>query len=157
MSDSKRPGRRSSRLTLAIVASGLLILASAVSVAAASPDSSKGSGITNPGPGGGTPPEWSDGAIRIRPDSSVRSLQRQAWDHITVSPNGKKLTVYFWMGVQDCYGLGKVDVVRRDGPLKIKLWTGIRDGAEHMICIDLAQLYKTVIHLDRPIIGGGTF
>jgi hypothetical protein len=155
LNSNQRAGHRSSRLTFAIVAGALLILASAVSVAAASPDSSKGTSITNPGPGGGTPPEWGDGATRIKPDASVRSLSRQAWDHITVSPNGKKLVVYFWMGVQDCYGLGRVDVVRRDGQVTVKLWTGIQKGAEHMICIDLAQLYKTVVHLDRPIIGGG--
>jgi hypothetical protein len=144
----KRPGGRSSRFTFAIIASGLLILASAISVAAAGP-----AGSTSPG--GGLPPEWGDGATRINPDPSVRSLHRQAWDHITVVPTGKKLVVYFWMGVQDCNGLGRVDVVRRDGQLTIKLWTGIPKGAEHMTCIDLAQLYKTVVRLDRPIIGGG--
>lgn len=61
------------------------------------------------------------------------------------------------MGVQDCNGLGRVDAVRRDGQLTIKLWTGIPKGAEHVICPEIAQLYKTVVHLDRPIIGGGNF
>lgn len=150
MSDSmQRPMRRSSRLALSIVATGLLILATSASVAATSPNTSTGSGSTNPGPSG-------DGATRINPDPSVRQLHRQAWDHVSVSANGKRLVVYFWMGVEDCNGLGRVDVSRHNGQLIIKLWTGIPKGAEHMICPELAQLYKTVVHLNRPIIGGGS-
>jgi len=146
----QHPSRRPSRLTFAVVASGLLILATAASVVAAGPNTSTGSRVVNPDP-------TADGATRINPDPSVRHLARQAWDHITVSANGKRLVVYFWMGVQDCNGLGRVDAVRRDGQLTIKLWTGIPKGAEHMICPEIAQLYKTVVHLDRPIIGGGNF
>lgn len=151
MSDTM-PARRPRRLALSLLASGLLILVTAVSVSASNPN-----GSTSPGGGATPPPSWGDGATRVNPDPSVRSLSRQAWDHIKVSPNGKKLTVYFWMGVQDCYGLGRVDVVRRDGQLIVKLWTGIQKGAEHTTCIEIAQLYKTVVHLDRPIIGGGNF
>ena len=149
MSDSmKRPRRRSSRLTLSILATGLLMLATTVSAAAAGPDSPVSGGGTNPGPSG-------DGATRVSPDPTVNNLHRQAWDHIRVSANGKRLVVYFWMGIQDCYGLGRVDVSRHDGQLKIKLWTGTPAGAENLVCPEIAQLYKTVVHLQRPIIGGG--
>ena len=149
MSDSpQRPIRRPRRLSLAIMATGLLVLATSASAYAASPDKP----ISSP-PGSSAPS--GDGATRINPDPNVTSLHRQSWDHIKVSANGKKLVVYFWMGVQDCYGLGRVDVSRNHGQLSIKLWTGIQPGAEHMICPEIAQLYKTVIHLDRPIITGG--
>jgi len=147
MSDTTQPTRRS-RFTLAIAATALLLLASAASVAAAGPDSPIGSGTTPPGPSG-------DGATRVYPDSTVTNLHRSAWDHIKVSANGTKLTVYFWMGIQDCNGLGRVDVSRNNGQLKIKLWTGTPEGAEKLICPEIAQLYKTVVHLNRPIIGGG--
>lgn len=149
MSDSmQRPMRRSRRVALSIVATGLLILATSASVAAASADSSVGSSGAGPAPVG-------DGATRISPDPSVLYLHRQAWDHIRVSANGKRLVVYFWMGIQDCNGLGRVDVSRHRGQLTIKLWTGTPAGAENLICPEIAQFYKTVIHLDRPIIGGG--
>ncbi len=150
MSNSIQHPPRRSLLTFAIVVSGLLALTTAASVIAAGPNTSSGARASNPSPSG-------EGATRINPDPSVRHLHRQAWDRITVSADGKRLVVYFWMGVQDCNGLGRVDVVRRDGQLKIKLWTGIPKGAEHMICPEIAQLYKTVVHLDRPIIGGGNF
>ena len=151
MSDSmQRPGRRPSRLRLSIVATALLILATSATVAAASPDSSTGSGTTDPGPAG-------DGATRVYPDRTVVNLHRQGWDQVRVSANGKRLVVYFWMGIQDCNGLGRVDVSRNNGQLTIKLWTGTPAGAENLVCPELAQLYKTVVHLDRPIITGGTF
>lgn len=146
----RSPGRRSS-LSLTIVGSALLVLLTAATVSAASPDTSIGTRVQNPAPFG-------DGAIRVGPNPRVVDLHRQAWDHITVSPNGKKLTVYFWNGVQACYGLGRVDVTHSsNGQLNVQLWTGIKPHAIGMLCIELAQLYKTVIHLDNPIIGGGTF
>ena len=148
MSDSLQPAtRRPRRLALSIVASGLLILVTAASVTAAGPNFSTGTG-------GGTPPSSGDGATRVNPDPTVTNLHRSAWDHIRVSANGKKLTVYFWMGLQDCNGLGRVDVSRQNGQLKIKLWTGTPAGAENVVCPEIAQFYKTVVHLDRPIIGG---
>jgi len=153
MSDSSQlPTRRPRRLALSLVASGLLILVTAASVSAGNPD-----GSTSPGGATPPPPPWGDGATRVNPDPTVINLHRSAWDHIKVSANGKRLVVYFWMGIQDCNGLGRVDVSRHNGQLKIKLWTGTPKGGENLICPEIAQLYKTVVHLDRPIIGGGLF
>ncbi len=73
-----------------------------------------------------------------------------------VSANGKRLTVYFWMGIQDCYGLGHVDVSRNDGQLKVQLWTGTQPDSVGSVCPELAQLYKTIVRLHRPLIQGGT-
>ena len=149
MSDTmQRPGGRRSRLGLAMVASGLLVLLVSANVAAAGPDSS-----TSSSPGGQAP--FGDGATRVHPNSHIVYLSQTPWDHVKVSPSGKRVTVYFWMGVQACYGLGQVDVSRHDGQLSIQLWTGIRPRAIGMVCPELAQLYKTVIYLHRPIIGGG--
>ena len=108
-------------------------------------DTSTSSGTSNQTPAG-------DGATRVYPNSRIVGLNQTAWDHVKVSVDGKRVVVYFWMGVQACYGLGQVDVSRHDGQLKIQLWTGIRPRAIGMVCPELAQLYKTVIHLNRPII-----
>jgi len=145
-----RASRTRSRVAFAIVFSGLLVLTSVTSVFAAGSNSPVSSGTTGPAPAG-------DGATRIYPDPTVMDLHRQAWDHITVSSDGKRLVVYFWMGVEACNGLGRVDVTRHDGQLKIKLWTGTPPHAIGMVCPELAQLYKTVVHLKRPIIGGQPF
>jgi hypothetical protein len=127
------------KIPSALVAGALVLAFSATSVLAGG-DTSVGSDGTPPAPGGG-------GAVRVSPDPTVVDLHRTAWDHIRISANGKRLVVYFWMGAQDCYGLGKVNVVQKGGTLKIKLWTGTRATAKDMACIDIAQLYKTVIYL----------
>ena len=119
---------------------GALVLAFSTTSVLAGNDTSVGSTGVPPIPG-------SVGAIRVSPDPTVVDLHRTAWDHIRISPNGRRLVVYFWMGPQDCYGLGKVNVVQKGGTLRIKLFTGTRPIAQDMACIDLAQLYKTVIYL----------
>jgi len=134
------------RLAFSVVASGLLVLGSVATVAAAQPSTSTA--------GASTLVPLGDGATRIWPSPKIVDLQRQAWDHITVGAGGKRLVVYFWMGPEACNGLGKVDVSRHDGSLQIQLWTGIRPHKMGFVCPEYAQLYKTVVHLDRPIIGG---
>ena len=134
------------RLAFSIVASGLLVLGSVATVAAAQPSTSKSSAATVV--------PFGDGATRIWPNSKIVDLHRQAWDHVAVSASGKRLVVYFWMGPQACNGLGKVNVSRHDGSVNIQLWTGIRPHKIGFVCPEYAQLYKTVVHLDRPIIGG---
>ena len=134
------------RIAFSVVASGFLILGSVAGVAAAQRPTSD--------PGGAKLAPWSDGAVRIRPNSNVVDLHRQAWDHITVSANGKRLVVYFWMGPEACNGLGRVDVSRHHGRLDIQLWTGIPPHTIGMVCPEYAQLYKTVVQLKQPIIRG---
>ena len=130
---------KNSRISVGLVGAALLLLFSASTVAAGSGDTSVGSGTT-PGPGAG-------GATRIYPNPAIVDLHRTAWDHVRISRDGKRLAVYFWMGPQACYGLGKVDVVQRGGTLKIKLWTGTQPDAIGMVCPEIAQLFKTVIYL----------
>jgi hypothetical protein len=127
------------KIPSALVA-GALVLAFSASTVVAGSDTSVGSDGTPPAPGSG-------GAVRVSPDPTVVDLHRTAWDHVRISPNGKRLVVYFWMGAQECYGLGKVKVVQDGASLKIKLWTGTRPQAAGMACIEIAQLYKTVIYL----------
>ncbi len=143
---TKRHSNASLRVGISILASGLMILGTVASVAAAQPQSTA--------PGSANLAPWSDGALRIRPSAKVVDLHRQAWDHIKVSANGKRLVIYFWMGPKACNGLGRVDVTRSAGQVNIQLWTGIPPHRIGFLCPEYAQLYKTVVHLNRPIIQG---
>jgi hypothetical protein len=153
---NRRPGRR----WLPLLAAGLLALATSASTLAASPSGASSGNARDPNrpvhSGHLVPHPQGDGATLVKPDPNVVDLNRQPWDHIKVSANGKRLTVYFWMGPQDCYGLGHVDVSRNDGQLKIHLWTGTQPDAAGTVCPALAQLYKTIVRLHRPLIQGGT-
>jgi hypothetical protein len=69
-----------------------------------------------------------------------------------VSADGRSLEVYFWMGVEDCYGLHSVEVTPSDSGIGISLLTGTAADAEGRLCIALAELYSTTVKLRVPII-----
>ena len=94
-----------------------------------------------------------DGAALAVIDPSLQDLHPQPWDSISVSADGRTLTVYFYNGVSDCYGLGKVDVSSDSGRLTVTLFTGRVPGSQ--VCVELAQLYKTIITLQQPLIVDG--
>jgi hypothetical protein len=95
-------------------------------------------------------------ATPIEPDDSLVSPTPVPFDHVTVGADGRTLTVYFWMGVQECNGLHSVVVEPTGSGITLTVLTGIPEDAISRICIELAQLYSTVITLDEPIIVDGT-
>ncbi len=101
------------------------------------------------------PPVATNGATAVEPDPRIVDLRKQAWDHITVSSDGRSLEVYFWGGTLDCYGLGRVDVSTTNGTLTVQLWTGTQPDAVGKACVDIAQLFVTTVTLNSPLIGGG--
>jgi hypothetical protein len=98
------------------------------------------------------PADCGDGATAIAADPTVQDPRPIAWDHIVVAPDGRSLTVYFWMGVQDCNGLHSVVVTPTDTGIDVSVLVGIPAGTESRICIELAQLYRTTVVLDEPLI-----
>ncbi len=92
------------------------------------------------------------GATPIEPDPTVTDPRPQAWDHITVASDGQTLSIYFWMGVEDCNGLHSVSVDRIEAGIDIQLLTGTPAGAGRIACIAIAQQYVTSVALDQPLI-----
>jgi len=103
-------------------------------------------------PGEPNPP-FEDGATVAEPRPGLVGIRQQAWEHVLVAPDGRTVTVYFWSGVPECHGLDRVDVVPAEGGVDINVFTGNVPGDQ--VCIELAQLYKVVVVLDAPVIGGG--
>jgi hypothetical protein len=97
-------------------------------------------------------PGCTETATPIEPDPAVLDPRPTAWDHVVVSADGRSLEVYFWMGVEGCYGLHSVEVTPADGGIGITLLTGIAPGAEGRLCVALAQLYSTTVTLEVPLI-----
>lgn len=132
----------------------------------------------DPGGGGGTGP----GVVKPGPDDPIatvptdptpvdpdswwqtiqarhdlQNLHAQAWDHVSLSPDGRTLTVYFWGGVQGCYGLADVQVSRTTGGVAtVTLITGTPPAMGDFACIDVAAAYKTIVQLDEPLIVDGS-
>lgn len=137
-----------------ILAALLVLLVSAAPAAAQDispsaslgPDTPVSSGPVEPGVEG-------DGAMLAEPQDGLTDIRTQGWDHIDVAADGRTLTVYYWNGVDTCYGLAGVIVGEADGVVTIELKVGTQPGVE--ACIEIAQLYKTIVVLDAPVIGGG--
>jgi hypothetical protein len=96
-----------------------------------------------------------DGPIPAEPDPSMVDQVERAWEYVLVGPDGRTLSVHFWNGVETCYGLARVEVSRGEQSVDIRLWTGTRPEAVDMACIEIAQMYRTEVVLDEPILGGG--
>jgi hypothetical protein len=105
-----------------------------------------------PPPGEPEPP-FADGATPVVPEDGLLDIIEVPWDHITVAPDGRTLTVYFWSGAEACYGLAGVVVDVSGAVPVITLQTGTRPGVD--VCIAIAQLYSTQVVLEAPIVGGG--
>lgn len=106
--------------------------------------------------GGGAPidPDASWQPTSVTP--GLHDLRPQAWDHLSVAPDGRTVTVYFWGGVDTCYGLGDVRVTAVNGVPTITLLTGARPLPANTACIDIAVGYRTTITLDQPIMRDGS-
>ena len=98
-------------------------------------------------------PDTESGATVAVPQDGLRDIHRVFWEHVDVAANGQQLTVYYWNGVDTCYGLASVDAQWVHGTLDIQLWTGTLPHVD--ACIDMAQLYQTVVQIDRQLITGG--
>lgn len=79
-----------------------------------------------------------------------------AWDHVTISPDGVSLTVFFPNGAEGCFGLDRIEVVPgENGTLTVTPYVGFRVDAANVRCVQVEETYQTTITLDAPILGGG--
>ena len=96
-----------------------------------------------------------DGATPAVPNPNVTGAQPVPYDHVTVGPDGRTLTIYYWYGAEGCYGLKQVDTAWTEQGLVITIWAGMLPEAVNRMCIDLAQLYSTVVVLEQPVFLNG--
>ena len=145
--------RLSPRFVMSLMSALLLVAVAASGAMAQSPspvvppDTSVDAPAASPDPG--------DGAIPAMPNPRVTGAAPTPWTRIDVAPDGRTLTVYFWNGAAGCYGMQDVQVTVVDGLTTVTVYTGMLPEAVNRLCIEIAQLYKTVVVLDAPILGGG--
>ncbi len=94
------------------------------------------------------------GATPVEPQPGIVDAFPHAWNHIDVAADGKTITVYYWGGVDSCYGLDRVDVsFDDDGVLHVTVFEGrLGDLPADTACIEIAMLKSVTITLDQPII-----
>ena len=107
------------------------------------------------GPGGPAPIDPDSQWMTTQPRNDLQNLNPQSWDHISISPDGRTLTVYFWGGVAPCYGLASVNVSTANGVTTIGLVSGTPPAMGDMACIEIAVGYKVIVQLDQPFVVDG--
>ena len=119
-----------------------------------------GGGVVDPDqpiggvPAPGDPQDPMDGAIAVQPEPGIINAIPHAWDHINVGPDGRTITVYYWGGVQDCYGLAGVGVERdANGLLQVTVMEGQRGNlAPNTACDEIALLKSVTVALEDGIV-----
>lgn len=78
-----------------------------------------------------------------------------------ISADGNVVTIGFWMGVEDCYGVQRVDVAETETKVAIDITVSARDADQ--VCIALAEARSITVELDAELgdrvleIGGVTY
>ncbi len=103
------------------------------------------------------PTPTGDGAEPVEPVDGLLDVRPHGWDKVKVSADDRTVTVYYYSGVRECYGLDHVEVEYGEKKVTITLFEGRDPGAE--VCIELAQYFKTEVELseslaDRKIVDG---
>jgi hypothetical protein len=77
-------------------------------------------------------------------------VRATAWEKAEVL-NERTLLVQFWGGVEECYGLDRVEVDYGTGSVSVTLYEGRVPSAE--VCIEIALLKAVRISLEEPLRG----
>jgi len=122
----------------------------------ADPGDTKPGGARPDDPIAGVPdpnaPPDGDGALHVEPEPGIVNSRPHAIDRISVAPDGRTVTIYWWGGVQDCYGLDEVRVERdADRTPVFTVLEGTVGDLGDVACIEIALSKATTITLDEPL------
>jgi hypothetical protein len=86
----------------------------------------------------------------IEPRTGLVDIRPQPWDKARVLDQ-RTVEVRFYGGVEECYGLARVDVDSRKRSVVITLHAGRVPTAE--VCIEIAVLKAVRVNLTEPLAG----
>ncbi|MDQ3554411.1 MAG: hypothetical protein M3395_08380 [Chloroflexota bacterium] len=102
-------------------------------------------------------PAAGDEALHVEPVPGVVDSIPHAIERISVAADGRTVTVYWWGGVDSCYGLDEVLVERdADGMAVITVLEGTLPDLGDVACIQIALSKATTITLDEPLYRDGS-
>jgi len=147
---SKAPMKRNLPAHAAVAA---LVIAGLLLGACADPSAGPGSQppdtpvTSNPSPGGSIPTPT---AKRVRPRADLVDVRPVPWEKVDVLDQST-LDVQFYNGVEECYGLDRVEVEYSEDAVTVTVYVGRVPGAR--VCIEIAELKVTKVNLDEPLNG----
>jgi hypothetical protein len=110
----------------------------------ASPDDPVTSTPSPSAPGGGD-----KGAQRVEPRSGLVDVSARPFEKAKVLDGGNAVDIFFYSGIEDCYGLDHVEVGYRHKSVVVTLYEGRVPEAE--VCIEIAVEKVTRVELDEPL------
>lgn len=66
-----------------------------------------------------------------------------------ISVDGNTVTVGFWMGVDDCYGVERIDIAETETKVTVDVTVAERDLDQ--VCIAIAEARSVTVELDAPL------
>lgn len=92
----------------------------------------------------------SGGPMRVEPRDGLVDVRPVRFEKAEVKDEGT-LEIQFFDGVEECYGVDRVEVGYEPEKVTVTLFTGREPEAE--VCIELAVLKSVEVALDEPVDG----
>ena len=103
--------------------------------------------VTNtPGSDDTAPP---GGPQRVEPSDGLVDVRATTFDRSAVRQGGRALDLFFWSGIEECYGVDRVEVEYFKRVVAVTIFEGRRPEAE--TCIELAVRKVVRVMLEEPL------
>jgi hypothetical protein len=146
----KAPMKRNLPIPAAVAA---FVLAGLLLGACADPSTDSGSPppdspvTSNPSPGNSIPTPTPK---RASPRPGLVDVRPVPWEKVDIIDQST-LDVQFYIGVEECYGVDRVEVTYSEDAVTVTIYQGRVPGAG--VCIEIAELKVIRVTLDEPLNG----
>lgn len=87
----------------------------------------------------------------VKPRPGLKGVRATSYDKVDVGEDDRTLTVFYWGGLEACYGLDRVDVDYSPEAVTLTVYQGRVPEAE--VCAQIAQYKATKVPLKEPLAG----
>lgn len=87
----------------------------------------------------------------ISPEGDLGTEGSVVGGGVLVAEDGNTVTVGFWMGVEDCFGVERIDIAETETKVAIDITVAARSADQ--VCIALAEARSVTVELDAPLGG----
>lgn len=106
----------------------------------------------------GEEPTGGGGPQRVEPGDGLVDIRTTTFDRSVARDQGRALDLFFWSGIEECYGVDRVEVAYAKRRVTVTIYEGRRPEAE--TCIELAVRKVVRVQLDerlggRTVVDGG--
>lgn len=85
----------------------------------------------------------------MAPRTGLVDVRAIRWDRHKAVGGGDAVDVFFWHGIEECYGVDRVEVEYRQDEVEVTLFEGRNPEAE--VCIEMAVRKVVRVALDEPL------